>query len=348
MSPSDASDCPSPDVSVVIPAYNAATTLSACLTALLHQTVPLDPAEIIVVDDGSHDGTAATAACLGVRVICQPHTNQAVARNRGAKAARGTILLFTDADCEPAPDWVERMLAPFADPTVAGVKGRYRTRQRGIVPRFIQQEFEQKYDHLRRSRQLDFIDGYAAGYRRDIFFALGGFDPHYPPVEDIELSFRAARQGYRLVFAPDAVVYHRHRDTLRDYARTKARAATLWVEVYRAHPTKIANDSRQPYLVVLQIVAIGLGGMLLPLLPFSRQARRLAGLLSLGFLATTLPLTLRALRSDPAIAPAVPLLSLVRAASQAFGIARGVGQRLARHPALATLKRGRPAPQQHG
>jgi cellulose synthase/poly-beta-1,6-N-acetylglucosamine synthase-like glycosyltransferase len=316
-----------PRVSVVIPAYNAADTLPACLAALRRQTVPLDPAEIVVVDDGSEDGTAAIPDAFGVRLIRQHHENQATARNRGAWASRGEIVLFTDADCEPAPDWVERMLAPFADPEVAGVKGRYRTKQTGLVPRFIQQEFEQKYEQLRRAKTLDFIDGYAAAYRREPFTALGGFDPRYPPVEDIELSFRAARRGYRLAFAADAVVYHRHRETIADFARTKARAAKLWVEVYRAHPSKLGNDSRQPRLVTVQIglaaAALGFGaaGVMF------RPARMLAGVALGALLASSVPLAARAWRDDPAVAAVVPLLTWVRATSQAAGIALGAARR---------------------
>jgi cellulose synthase/poly-beta-1,6-N-acetylglucosamine synthase-like glycosyltransferase len=316
-----------PSVSVVIPAYNAAETLPACLAALRRQTVPLDPAEIVVVDDGSDDGTAAIPEAFGVRLIRQAHENQAVARNRGAWATSGEVILFTDADCEPAPDWVERMLAPFADPTIAGVKGRYRTKQPGLVPRFIQHEFELKYEQLRRADHLDFIDGYAAGYRREPFLQLGGFDPRYPPVEDIELSFRAARCGYRLAFASDAVVYHRHRETVVDFVRTKARAAKLWVDVYRAHPGKLGNDSRQPRLVLAQIglaaAVIGFGVVGVRV----RPARLAAGLAWAGLMMSSLPVAARAVRTEPAVAAVVPLLTWLRATSQVVGIAAGVARR---------------------
>lgn len=316
-----------PSVSVVIPAYNAAETLVACLAALRRQTVPLDPAEIVVVDDGSEDGTAAIPEAFGVRLIRQAHENQAVARNRGAWATSGEVILFTDADCEPAPDWVERMIAPFADPSIAGVKGRYRTKQRGLVPRFIQHEFELKYEQLRRASHLDFIDGYAAAYRREPFTRLGGFNPRYPPVEDIELSFRAARCGYRLAFASDAVVYHRHRETVADFARTKARAATLWVDVYRAHPAKLGTDSRQPRLVLAQIglaaagIAFGIAGVGV------RPARLAAALAWVGLLISSLPVAARAVRTDPAVAAVVPLLTSVRATSQVVGIVAGIARR---------------------
>src|SRR5690242_19491312 len=125
-----------PRASVIIPAYNAVRTLPATLTALRAQTYPADRLEVIVVDDGSTDATAEVAAAGGARVLRQANAGPAAARNRGAAAASGDFVLFTDADCEPIPTWVERMVAPFADPAVVGVKGVYRTRQHSPVARF--------------------------------------------------------------------------------------------------------------------------------------------------------------------------------------------------------------------
>ncbi|MCS7001379.1 MAG: glycosyltransferase, partial [Dehalococcoidia bacterium] len=294
MSPSD----PDPLVSVIIPAYNASATLPNCLAALQRQTLPPDRYEVIVVDDGSTDDTIAIAESFGVRVVRQSHENQAAARNRGAQAARGSVLVFTDADCEPAPDFLERMIAPYRDPSVSGVKGRSRTRQAGLLPRFIQQEFEEKYRRLAAARRLDFIDGYAASYRRAVFQALGGFDSRLPIVEDIDLSFRAAEHGHRLVFAPDAVVYHRHRETLPGYVRTKARAAINWVAVYQKHPAKVGNDSRRPRFMVAQI---GLAGVVLgavALAPFSRAMRWVAIASAAAFMATTAPIVAHTATED--------------------------------------------------
>src|SRR3954465_2170240 len=81
--------------SVVIPAYNAAGVLPACLAALREQTYPADGLEIIVVDDGSEDATPIIAAAAGARVLRQPNRGPAAARNQGAAAATGDIVLFT-------------------------------------------------------------------------------------------------------------------------------------------------------------------------------------------------------------------------------------------------------------
>ena len=104
-------------VTVVIPAYNAADTLADTLTALAAQTIGRDRFAVIVVDDGSTDGTAALAERLGATVIRQANAGPATARNAGAAAADCDVVVFTDADCAPAPEFLENILAPLADPS---------------------------------------------------------------------------------------------------------------------------------------------------------------------------------------------------------------------------------------
>ena len=134
-------------ISVVVPARDAEGTIRACVDALLHQTARRDTYEVIVVDDGSTDATARIAEQAGARVVSTSQGGPAAARNRGIAEARGDIILFTDADCVPLGDWIDRMIAPF-DRGVDGVKGAYLTRQPGLLPRFIQAEFEERYRHL--------------------------------------------------------------------------------------------------------------------------------------------------------------------------------------------------------
>ncbi len=193
-----------PYVSVIVPAYNAAATLPLCLAALAAQDYPREEYEIIVVDDGSTDATAEKASAAGVRVISQPNAGPAAARNRGAEAARGELLLFTDADCAPTPGWLRALTVALSEEGVAGAKGTYLTRQREPVARLTQQEYQDRYDRMAGMRSIDFVDTYSAGYHKDLFLANGGFDTGFPTasVEDQEFSFRLAARGYRLVFAP--------------------------------------------------------------------------------------------------------------------------------------------------
>lgn len=314
--------------SVIVPAYRAAATLPACLAALRNQTIPAESYEVIVVDDASPDETAALAAQAGVRVIHLPHNQgRSLARNAGAQAARAPILLFTDADCAPTPTWLAHMLAPFqADPNVVGVKGAYLSRQRAWVARFTQLEVEEKYDHMARQAQIDFIDTYSAAYRRDIFVHNGGFDASlsYSMLEDQDLSFRLAAKGYKMVFAPQARVYHQHVASLRRYYARKYTIGRWKSVILSRHPERLASDSRTPFSQKAQFALMFILVPLAPLALFWRPARHL-WLAGLGLFALTgAPFMRRALQRDPGMAVAVWPLLLVRALALAHGYAAGV------------------------
>ena len=187
-----------PHCTIVVPVHNAVATLERCLEGIAAQCNA--PAfEVIVVDDGSTDGTRACALAwqqrnpdLALRLLEQPQEGLAAARNRGAQAAEAPLVLFVDADCVPAPQWVAAFAAAFEDARVVGAKGPLRTEQAGLVPQFVQAEYEDRYDRIRNRAQIDFIDNYSAAYRRDIFLANAGFDVDFEACEDQELSFRLA------------------------------------------------------------------------------------------------------------------------------------------------------------
>jgi GT2 family glycosyltransferase len=312
-------------ISVIIPVYNGSQTLLACLQALQCQTHP--PDELIVVDDGSTDRTVTIAARFGVTVLSQARAGPAAARNRGAQVARGDILLFTDADCAPAPNWVECMIAPFQDPTVAGAKGEYRTRQRELVARFVQQEYQDRYDRMAGQAQIDFVDTYSAAYRRDLFLAAGGFDTTFPTasVEDQEFSFRLAARGYRLVYLPGAIVYHRHDCTLAEYARRKYWIGFWKAWVTRRYPAKLVRDSHTPQVLKAQMGLAALGSICLLVGLAARRRRAITGgwLVWGALLLSGLPFYLKILRRDAPVSAVAPLLLFIRAWALGCGFAVG-------------------------
>lgn len=315
-------------VSVIVPVFNGADTLGDCLQALACQTVGADRYEVIVVDDGSTDGSVEVAARQGAIVIRQKHAGAAAARNRGAQQAQGQVLLFTDADCRPEHDWIEQMLAPFADPEVAGVKGVYRTQQRSLVARFTQAEYEEKYGRLARRERIDFVDTYAAAYRRQVFWAHGGFNPAFLLDEDQEFSYRLARAGCKLVLAPAAVVYHHHPATVGGYARRKVQLGRWKVHVHARHPAQAVRDSYTPWTQKAQLVLLPLTGGAALGAAFGLLSWLWAALLAgLGW-ATTLPLSFRAARQGWPVAAVTPPLALVRALALVAGLSWGLLDRL--------------------
>jgi glycosyltransferase involved in cell wall biosynthesis len=325
---------PVPLISVIIPAYNAAQTIEACLQALRQQDgFTREQVEIIVVDDASTDDTAVL--CQPFAVILRQQTENrgaGAARNAGLQIARGGIICFTDADCTPAPSWLTQITRPFTDPEIDGCKGIYATRQRELTARFVQLEYEDKYDLLRRQPRIDFIDTYSAAYRRPVLLENGGFDERFHYTEDQELSFRLAAQGCQFVFQPNAVVFHRHSRTLPAYARKKFWIGYWKWQTVRRFPDRALKDSHTPQVMKVQM---GLMAQMLaatavflfsfPFFPRAAQAAALLGLIALlAFLASTLPFLRKAWPKDRPVALISPFLLAVRAAALGFGTAWGM------------------------
>jgi cellulose synthase/poly-beta-1,6-N-acetylglucosamine synthase-like glycosyltransferase len=323
------------DISVIVPAYNAAPTVDACLEGLLRQSVPGNRYEVILVDDGSSDETREIVGRYDVRLIAQSHQGPAAARNRGVVEAKGEIVLFTDADCVATESWIAKMVKPFDDDEVVGVKGAYCSRQGGIVPRFAQYEYEERYERMARQRQIDFIDTYAAGYRRRVFLKEGGFDARYIKDEDQEFSFRLAERGYKMVFNPQAVVYHRHPQTLAAYFKRKFDIGYWKVMVLRRHPEKAISDSHTPQSLKIQM---GLVFLLIPLVALILLGSLFPWLFLLAvvlFLISILPFTIKTLRQDPLVGLLSPFLLFLRAVALGLGMVKGGWDLVLRRKAMS-------------
>jgi len=309
------------DASIVIPVRNGAATLARCLDALETQRCPETRYEILVVDDGSTDATAAIASRPRVTTIRQEPRGPATARNRGARAAQGNYLLFTDADCVPEPGWIAEMVRPFEDAEVVGVKGAYLNGSPGLWARFAQLEFEERYRLLSKRRSIDMVDTHAAAFRRERFLSMGGFDESFPAAnnEDTELSYRLASEGCLLVFAPSARVTHlRHPDSLARYARLKYWRGYWRIAVYRLFPRKAVADSYTPQSLKLQVLAAGLL-VASPLGLFVTGDARVSAAALVLWVASALPFTLFAIRRDAVVGLLAPFFLFVRALALGAG-----------------------------
>ncbi|MCP4166253.1 MAG: glycosyltransferase [Chloroflexi bacterium] len=316
--------------SVVIPAYNAARTLPRCLAAFAAQTVESSKYEVIVVDDGSEDQTFDLAVAAGVKVERIDHQGAAVARNVGVSCAKAPVILFTDADCEPAPDFIVRILEPLVDPDVSGARGVYRTKQSKWVARFVQLEYEERYRRIghyqTRHGSINALDTSYAAYKRKAFMASGGFDAQFTTAssEDHELSFRMSQQGHVFRLAPRAFVYHQHVSSVLAYIRRKYRIGYWKALLAKMHPQYAVFDSHMTQSLKLQIVAAGLMGIFLLLSVLWPVALWPFLICLFIFVISSIPLHILVAQQDPYILLITLFMLFVRATASGCGFVWGL------------------------
>jgi GT2 family glycosyltransferase len=215
-----------PLFSVIIPTRNRRDLLRECLTAVTRQEYP--HVEIIVIDDGSSDGTdqMVRTSFPCVRYI---HTRSGAgspaARNCGVYAARGDIIAFTDDDCVPPRDWLTRHLLHHRSHTGIGAVGGF---QLPLVPNFYDM-VQQAHDAEKLSRiafitEISAWEGLATNNMsvpRHTFEEVGYFDERFLTGSDPEFTRRVCRAGYMLIQDPDLRVAHLKKHTLRSYLLTR-------------------------------------------------------------------------------------------------------------------------------
>ena len=210
-------------VSVVVPVYNGASTIVDCLRGLLAQSMARETFEIIVVDDGSTDETAALASAFPVRLLRRDNGGAAAARNSGMEVARGTWVAFIDADCVASRGWLHALTAAVRapGPPMLGAAGRtLGLRSTSPAARFCDLTGSLDAERHLAHPRYPFPPSGNVLYRREALLAVGGFDPRFRSYEACDLHARLrARDGGAFVFVPRAVVLHRHRHTWPAYWR---------------------------------------------------------------------------------------------------------------------------------
>ncbi len=209
-----------PSVSVIVPVYNGARTIRACLESLLGQRYPC---EIIVVENGSTDDTSQQVERYAVRLARCEQRGPAAARNAGIACSQAEVIAFTDADCIADPGWVEELVKPYAEAEVGGVGGEiraYTDGERSEVERFSEEHAPLVNYFSGPGEFLPHLYTANASYRRDLLNQVGGFNPGMLTGEDVDLSWRVQlKTGAKVVYAPQAVVYHHHRASRANLAR---------------------------------------------------------------------------------------------------------------------------------
>jgi glycosyltransferase involved in cell wall biosynthesis len=214
---------------VIVPVYNDPRRLVTCLQALCDQTYPRNRFQIIVVDNGENDNLGALAARFPeIFFVREDRPGSYAARNRGLEIAAGDIVAFTDADCIPHRSWlrtgVRRLLGVANCGLVGGaIEFAFESPdRRNLAELYDAEVYFKQEDYIRRCKFACTANAFT--FAR-VVRHVGGFDDELKSVGDRDFGNRIAAAGYTLAFAPDAVVVHPARHTVRALLRKRLRVA---------------------------------------------------------------------------------------------------------------------------
>jgi glycosyltransferase involved in cell wall biosynthesis len=225
-----------------MPVRDGALFLPASIAALRANDLPGDLWELVVVDDGSRDQSGDIAACHGATVLRVDGAARgpAFARNHGAEAAGGRYLLFVDADVAVHADVCRRVVETFErEPDTSAVFGAYDLAPAapGLVSQY--RNLLHRYVHERDAGEAVTFWAGCGAVRAEVFASVGGFDENSDGVEDIELGYRLAGAGYRIMLRPDIQGRHLKRWTLLTMIATDVwNRGVPWIRLLRRQPVR--------------------------------------------------------------------------------------------------------------
>ncbi len=222
-------------ISVIIPVYNGAGTLRACLASVLAQAHP--SFEVIVVDNNSTDTSASIVISFGSKVRCvrEPKQGRGAARNAGIAVAVGDSIVFTDCDCIASPDWLSRLTQPLIAGQALAATGFHDAAAGNYWARQIQQRDCIYFNRVRDGDHILHVDTKNFAIDGTLMRAML-FDERLQNMEDYDLCLRLTAAGVPILFTPDAVVAHHHRSSLRTVLSTNF-SRGFWIgRIHRLHP----------------------------------------------------------------------------------------------------------------
>jgi cellulose synthase/poly-beta-1,6-N-acetylglucosamine synthase-like glycosyltransferase len=245
-----------PRTTVIVPVYNGEFDIPELLGCLQAQTYPTKRVEYLLVDNGSRDASARlleTAVSEGIIQLLQESRIQSsyAARNQGIRAATGEIIVFTDADCRPQPDWLSNLILPFADSSIGVVAGEIVAfGGKTLLERHADRHNVLSQQHTLKHSFCPYGQTANLAIRRRIFREVGLFRPYLTTGGDADICWRIQRQtDWRLVFAEKAIVQHRHRATFREYHKQWRRYGCSNRYLHELHGVDLMRElTRRDYL----------------------------------------------------------------------------------------------------
>ena len=227
-----------PKVSVVVACYNGERTLRACLDSLYRLNYP--DYEVILVDDGSTDGTARIAEAYPKLRCFRHETNLglSIARNTGIAAAAGEIVAFTDCDCRADEDWLYYLVGDLVESDFAGIGGpNLLPPEDSPVAAVVMASPGGPAHVMLTDRQAEHIPGCNMAFYKRALNEIGGFDPIFRKAgDDVDLCWRLEQADYKIGFSPSAFVWHYRRPTIKEYLKQQYGYGGAEALLVRKHP----------------------------------------------------------------------------------------------------------------
>jgi cellulose synthase/poly-beta-1,6-N-acetylglucosamine synthase-like glycosyltransferase len=247
-----------PEISVIIPIYNGESELPDLLDCLKAQTYPLDKVEYLLVDNNSQDNTGqllAKAQESQIIPLIPLAENQIqssyAARNRGIRSARHDILAFTDMDCRPSQQWLIELVKPFVDTSIGIVAGEVKA----LPSENFFEKYSERSDFMNQKYLLEHpfcAYGQTANLavRKVAFQEVGLFRPYLTTGGDADICWRIQREtDWKLTYSPEAIIFHRHRSSLKDLRSQLKRYGTSNRYLHDLHGVDLMKEFKNEDLV---------------------------------------------------------------------------------------------------
>jgi cellulose synthase/poly-beta-1,6-N-acetylglucosamine synthase-like glycosyltransferase len=240
-----------PTVTVVIPVLNCVDDVEGCIDSLRVQTYPADRIEVIIVDNGSSDGTHELLTSMGVPTFVCPTKGRSRALNVGLRHAKGEIICTTDISCRPEPNWIEEVVTSFEKPEVGCVAGEIKlldTHQNIAI------DYQRRINYMSpmharlrtKPPYLPYADGANASFRKKVFDEIGPFEDSFIKAADVEICYRMLfMTDYKIAFHERALVWEPGEGDLRTLLYQRYRIGIGNILLRKRFPTLFVGKQRK-------------------------------------------------------------------------------------------------------
>ena len=232
------------NVSIVIPTKNNGDIIEKCLKSIQNLDYPKGNLEVLIVDGLSTDNTVEIAEKYGCNVMYEDVGTRGGACNVGVRSANGEFVVFTDADCVVPKDWLKNLIKHFNSEEIACVGGPNVTPEDdtdfakcvGVVLSFLSKPGSRYGLNVERVVETFHNSGCNVAYRKEAIEEAGWFNEKLVTCEDEELDYRIKEEGYKILYTPNAKVYHYRRPTWKRFYKQAYKYAVGRMEAIKLHP----------------------------------------------------------------------------------------------------------------